>query len=226
MESNVNNSSSTCVREGCCGAEKTTTIEVEAEGYVPYGGASSAEFEFDNGVDWIPDNEAEGDDDELCWVPDDAENGADVEAERDDDDMIIEEVIEGGYRQNDARVEEFEDSDEEVQNEWERKRMGKRTINKMHEIVCNEDFDDGTERFIFENRVRATRFLEGQFEEYETKINDLKKRLDCVTEGFRAALRMEEKEREHNRELVKRNSDLVLENWRLSERIARLVEEN
>ena len=77
MDNKDNSSSSTCV----CKAEKKTmtTEEVEAEGY----------------VHWVLDDEAEGDDDEeLCWVRDE-ENGVDVEAER-DDDVITEEIIEGG----------------------------------------------------------------------------------------------------------------------------------
>ena len=69
--------------------------------------------------------------------------------------------------------------------------MEKQAINRVHEMVGNEGFDDdGTERFIFENRIKVARFWKGQVEVYETKIDDLKKRLDSVTEGFGAASRM------------------------------------
>ena len=112
--------------------------------------------------------------------------------------MIIEEFIEGGHGQDEARVEELEDSDEEVQNDFERKKMDKETINKLHEMVDYEGFaDDGMERFIFENMIRAKRVWKGQIEVYETKIDDLKKKVESVTEGFRAAIRMEKEEREN-----------------------------
>ena len=200
-------SRSTCVREGSCGA-------------------SSAEFELGDSVDWVPDDEAGGDD--LIWVQDDEENGVDVEADG-DEDVIIEEVIEGGdHGQDEARVEELEESDEEVENGFERKKMDEATIRKVHEMVDYEGIaaDGGTERFIFENRIKAARFWKGQVEVYETKIDDLKTKLENVIEGFRAAIRQERKEKQNNIALTKRNVELISEKWRLSERVARLIEES
>ena len=194
---NKDSSSSTCVHGGCCGAEKMKTTEVKAKGHLLYGGSLSTEFELGDGVDWVPDDEAEGDHDDLIWVRDDEENGVDVEANG-DDNVIIEEVIEGGHGQDGARVEELEDSDEEVQNDFERKKKDKEMNNKVHEMVDYEGFaDDGMERFIFGNMIRAKRVWKGQIEVYETKIDDLKKKLESVNEGFRVAIRVEKEERQN-----------------------------
>jgi len=101
-------------------------------------------------------------------------------------------AVEAGWNDSDAWVEELEDSEE---NDWdgeeERKRVNECKINEVYHNVGGEDGDndDSTERFIYENRVKVTRFWMNQAEVYEQKIADLTKKLDNVSDGFRAAVR-------------------------------------
>ena len=147
-------------------------------------------------------------------VPEEIIGVGTVEAEWDDDDTWVEEL-------EDRKKDDY-DAEEA------RKRANERKINEIYQDVGGDNGDnkDGTERFMIENRVKVARFWMTQVEVYEAKIADLKKKLDNVSDGFRAAVWDRDKWRLDCNRLVSINSRLQRENWRLTEQIGRLTEEN
>ena len=137
-------------------------------------------------------------------------------------------AVEAGWNDSDAWVEELEDREE---NDWddeeERKRVNECKINEVYQNIGGEDGDndESTERFIIENRVKVARFWMNQAEVYEKKIADLTKKLENVSDGFRAAVRDRDRWMFNCNRIIDINSRQQNENLRLNGRIGRLVEE-
>ena len=99
-------------------------------------------------------------------------------------------AVEAEWDDNDAMAEELEDSEGD---EWSYDQAKKKTNERKIKEACQNigggdgDNDNGTERFMVENRVKVARFGMTKVEVYERKIADLKKKLDNVLDGFRAA---------------------------------------
>ena len=140
-----------------------------------------------------------------------------VEVE-DEGDVVIED--------DGVRVEELEDEDEdrECYNEWQKRNMDKRKIEEVYDDIggCSE----GTQKFVWDQRLKAAKFWKGQVEVYEGKIFELKEKLDEVTEGFMAAKRLEAYQASEVKRLVRINLDRIsdVERWR--ERCHKLAETN
>ena len=143
-----------------------------------------------------------------------------VEAEGDvpRDDVVIE---------DDVRVEELEDEDEDrgCYNEWQKRNTDKRKIEEVYDDIggCSTD---GTQKFVWDQRLKAAKFWKGQVEVYEGKIIELKEKLDEVTEGFMAAKRLEAYQASEVKRLVKINLDRISDVERWWERCHKLAEVN
>ena len=180
---------SNCVGEGCIvsGVHEDSSSGVS----LLDNGEAYADVQVDRDIFWKEDDDHENN----CM---EGFNGQDVAEAQGAVSMAAQEEINGvgaveaGWNDSDAWVEELEDSEE---NDWdgeeERKRVNECKINEVYQNVGGEDGDndDSTERFIYENRVKVTRFWMNQAEDYEKKIADVKKKLDNVSDGFRAAVR-------------------------------------
>ena len=147
-------------------------------------------------------------------VPVVLEEKVEVEAEGDgnedddEDDVVIE-----------------EDDGREGYNEWQKQTMDKRKIEEVYEGMdsCSSE---GTQKFIWDERLRAAKFWRGQVDVYEGKIVELKEKLDEVREGFMAARRMEAYQASEVKRLVKINLDRISDVKRMRERCHRLAEAN
>ena len=65
-----------------------------------------------------------------------------------------------------------------------------------------------------------------QVKKYESKIDELRRELVFVKDGFRAAKRMVDRHKEDLDRVVEVNKQLQDENWTLHDRITKLVEDN
>ena len=147
-------------------------------------------------------------------VPVVLEEKVEVEAEGDgnedddEDDVVIE-----------------EDDGREGYNEWQKQTMDKRKIEEVYEGMdsCSSE---GTQKFIWDERLKAVKFWRGQVDVYEGKIVELKEKLDEVREGFMAARRMEAYQASEVKRLVKINLDRISDVERMRERCHRLAEAN
>ena len=125
----------------------------------------------------------------------------------DEDDVVIEEDGREGY------------------NEWQKQTMDKRKIEEVYEGIdsCSSE---GTQKFIWDERLKAAKFWRGQVDVYEGKILELKGKLDAMTEGFMAARRMETYQASEVKRLVKINLDRISDVERMRERCHRLADAN
>ena len=132
---------------------------------------------------------------------------------------FVPEVIEIG--------EDDEDDEDDVDIELERKWADKRKMQRVYQSLGDEDEDDGlVEEFMRSSRTKSAQFWMSQVKGYESKIDELRKELAFVKEGFRAAKRTADRQKEDVDKLVEANTQLQDDNWQLHERITNLVEEN
>ena len=143
-----------------------------------------------------------------------------VEIEDEGDVKGVHEVIEIGDDEDD------EDDEDDVDVELENKMADKRKMQRVYQSVGDEDEDDGLEDFMRSSRMKSAKFWVSQVKGYESKMDELRKELAFVKEGFRAAKRMADRQKEHVDKLVEVNTKLQDDNWQLHERITNLVEEN
>ena len=214
---------STCVCEGC---------SVSRRWFVPSNPPAPPPEE-------VAEGEREDDEVETCevnFVPlednDDvvveAEGDIIVDSDSDDDDVVIQDdyddVVVGGAgkKKDDVQVEELE---EDCYTECEKRNRDKRLIDEVYAAVGMEGIEGDTEKFVFDQRVKAARFWKSQVEIYEQKILDLKGSLEWVSERFRAVKQREEYQTKEVTRLVKlvnkRNADVN----RLDERVYKMAEE-
>ena len=149
-------------------------------------------------------------------VPVVLEEKVEVEAEgdgKDDDDDDEDDVV----------IEE--DDGREGYNEWQKQTMDKRKIEEVYEGMdsCSSE---GTQKFIWDERLKAAKFWRGQVDVYEGKIVELKEKLDEMREGFMAARRMEAYQASEVKRLTKINLDRITDVERMRERCHRLAEAN
>ena len=118
-----------------------------------------------------------------------------------------------------------EDDGRGCYNEWLKRDMDKRKIEEVYEGMdsCSSE---GTQKFIWDERLKAAKFWRGQVDVYEGKIVELKEKLDVVSEGFMAARRMEAYQASEVKRLVKINLDRISDVERMRERCHRLAEAN
>ena len=150
-------------------------------------------------------------------VVEEEEEKVEVEAEGDVKGFVPE-VIEIG--------EDDEDDEDDVDVELERKMADRRKMQRVYQSLGDEDEDDGLEEFMRSRRTKAAKFWMSQVKGYESKIDELRKELAFVKEGFRAAKRTADRQKEDVDKLVEANTQLQDDNWMLHERITNLVEEN
>ena len=191
----------------------------EAMRVVDGGEVETAEVKFvplenDFGFSGGEDDECEGYSD-VEPVPVVLEDKVEVEAEgdgKDDDDEEDDVVIE-------------EDDGRAGYNEWQKQTMDKRKIEEVYEGMdsCSSE---GTQKFIWDERLKAAKFWRGQVDVYEGKILELKGKLDAMTEGFMAARRMEAYQAAEVKRLVKINLDRISDVERMRERCHRLADAN
>ena len=141
-----------------------------------------------------------------------------VEVEDEGDVKGVHEVIE--IRDDD------EDDEDDVDVELENKMADKRKMQRVYQSLGDEDEDDGLEDFMRSSRMKSAKFWVSQVKGYESKIDELRKELAFVKEGFRAAKRMADRQKEDLDKLVEVNTQLQDDNWQLHERVTNLVDEN
>ena len=126
----------------------------------------------------------------------------------DEDDVVIE-----------------EDDGRGCYNEWLKRNMDKRKIEEVYEDMgsCSTE---GTQKFVWDERLKAAKFWKGRVDVYEGKIVELKEKLDVVREGFMAARRMEAYQASEVKRLVKINLDRISDVERMRERCHRLADAN
>ena len=124
--------------------------------------------------------------------------------------------------------EDDEDDEDDVDVEFENKMADKRKMQRVYQSLGDEDDDedDGLEEFMSSSRMKAAKFWVGQVKSYESKIDDLRKELAFVRDGFRAAKRMVDRQKEDLNRIVEVNRTVQDENWTLHERLTKLVEDN
>ena len=182
------------------------------------GEVETAEVKFvenDFGFSGGEDDECEGYSD-VEPVPVVLEDKVEVEAEgdgKDDDDDEEDDVV---IEEDDGRA---------GYNEWQKQTMDKRKIEEVYEGMdsCSSE---GTQKFIWDERLKAAKFWRGQVDVYEGKILELKGKLDAMTEGFMAARRMEAYQAAEVKRLVKINLDRISDVERMRERCHRLADAN
>ena len=103
--------------------------------------------------------------------------------------------------------------------------MDKRKIEEVYDDIAGCS-SDGTQKFVWDQRLKAAKFWKGRVEVYEGKIFELKEKLDEVMEGFMAVKRLEAYQASEVKRLVKINLDRIsdVERWR--ERCHKLAETN
>ena len=118
-----------------------------------------------------------------------------------------------------------DDDDRGCYNEWQKQNMDKRKIEEVYEDMgsCSSE---GTQKFVWDQRLKAAKFWRGQVDVYEGKIVELKEKLDEVREGFMAAKRLEAYQVSEVKRLVKINLDRISDVERMRERCHRLAEAN
>ena len=142
-----------------------------------------------------------------------------------EDEGDVKEVIEIN---DDDEDDEGDDNDDEdaVDVELENKMADKRKMQRVYQSVGDEDEEDGLENFMRSTRTKSAKFWVGQTKSYESKIDELRKELALVKDGFRAAKRMADRYKEDLDILVVVNTQLQDENWELHERNQKLQDEN
>ena len=102
----------------------------------------------------------------------------------------------------------------------------------MHRVADDvlkddEGNDGGRERFnMWNQRVTVARFWRTQVDAYEDRIVELEKKVSVVTDGFKAAKRVAEKETDEVERLRRLYMDKISETERLKETIADLISQN
>ena len=86
--------------------------------------------------------------------------------------------------------------------------------------------NDEERRFLWNQRITVARFWRTQVDAYEERIVKLEKKVSEVTDGFKAAKRVAEKETDEVERLRKLYMDKISETERLRETIADLVSQN
>ena len=140
------------------------------------------------------------------------------------DEGDVPEVIE--IKDDDEDDEGDDDDEDDVDVELENKMADKRKMQRVYQSVGDEDEDDGLENFMRSTRMKSAKFWVGQTKNYESKIDELRKELALVKDGFRAAKRMADRYKEDLDILVVVNTQLQDDNWELHERNQKLHEEN
>ena len=142
-----------------------------------------------------------------------------------DEGDVVPEVIE--IKDDDDDEDNEGDDEDDVDVDFENKMADKRKIQKVYQSVGDEDDeDDGLEGFMRSTRMKSAKFWIGQTKSYESKIDELRKELALVKDGFRAAKRMVDRHKEDLDRLVEVNTQLQDEKWELHERNQKLHEEN
>ena len=140
-----------------------------------------------------------------------------------EDEGDAKEVIE---IKDDDEDDEGDDDEDAVDVELENKVADRRKMQRVYQSVGDEDEDDGLENFMRATRMKAAKFWVGQTKSYESKIDDLRKELALVKDGFRAAKRMAYRYKEDLDGIIEANTKLQDENWTLHERNQQLQDEN
>ena len=144
--------------------------------------------------------------------------------------VVLEEKVEvedeGDVKKEVIEIDDDESDEDDVDVELENKMADKRKMQRVYQSLGDEDEDDGLEDFMRSTRLKSAKFWVGQTKSYESKIDELRKELALVKDGFRAAKRMADRHKEDLDRLVEVNTQLQDENWNLHERVSNLVEEN
>ena len=148
--------------------------------------------------------------------------------------VVLKEKVEVEDEGDAKEVIEIKDDDEDdegddedvVDVELENKVADRRKMQRVYQSVGDEDEDDGLENFMRDTRTKAAKFWVGQTKRYESKIDDLRKELALVKDGFRAAKRTADRCKEDLDILVVVNTQLQDENWELHDRNQKLQDEN
>ena len=102
---------------------------------------------------------------------------------------------------------------------------------RMMEYVAEDmekdaEGNDGQENFLWNQRYTVARFWRTQVDAYEGRIWDLEKKVQVVSDGFKAAKRVAEEETAEVERLRKVYMEKISEAERLKETVADLVEQN
>ena len=89
-----------------------------------------------------------------------------------------------------------------------------------------DEGSDGLEECMYTTRMKSAKFWVGQVKKYESKIDELRRELVFVRDGFRAAERMVDRQKEDLDRIVEVNRTVQDENWTLHDRIMKLAEDN
>ena len=169
-------------------------------------------------VCWDPKSDDEGleDDVETCevdFVPLEDDFGVFSGGEESDESaghvtVVLEEKVEVEAEGDVKEVIEIDDeSDDEVDTEFERKMAGNITIQRAFQGVGEEEDEgsDGLEEFMYTARMKSAKFWVGQVKKYEIKIDELRLELVFVKDGFRVAKRMVDRQKEDLDRIVEVN---------------------
>ena len=164
-----------------------------ARAAVCLGGAHQTLFPLEEVAEGEREECLVGDDYEVCWNPDvetfvplegddfgvfsgvDSEDNVVVEAEGDvargnEDDVVIEDddvVIED----DDVQVEELEDEDLRFYLDWQKRNMDKRKSEELYNDIGGDScMNDGMQKFVWDQQLKAATFWKTQVEVYEGKI--------------------------------------------------------
>ena len=102
-------------------------------------------------------------------------------------------------------------------------------MNRVADDLLKDDEgnDGGRERFnMWNQRITVARFWRTQVDAYEDRIVELEKKIGVVTDGFKAAKRVAEKETDEVERLRRLYMDKISETERLKETIADLISQN
>ena len=102
-------------------------------------------------------------------------------------------------------------------------------MNRVADDLLKDDEgnDGGRERFnMWNQRLTVARFWRTQVDAYEDRIVELEKKIGVVTDGFKAAKRVAEKETDEVERLRRLYMDKISETERLKETIADLISQN
>ena len=139
--------------------------------------------------------------------------------------VVLEEKVDVEDEGDGKDDDEDEDGGRGCYTEWLKRNMDKRKIEEVYEDMgsCS---NEGTQKFVWDERLKAAKFWRGQVDVYEGKIVELMGKLDEVREGFMAARRMEAYQASEVKRLTKINLDRILDVERMRERCHRLAEDN
>ena len=136
--------------------------------------------------------------------------------------VVLEEKVEI-EAEGDGKDDDDEDGGRGCYTEWLKRNMDKRKIEEVYEDMgsCS---NEGTQKFVWDERLKAAKFWRGQVDVYEGKIVELMGKLDEVREGFMVARRMEAYQASEVKRLTKINLDRISDVERMRERCHRLAE--